>query len=616
MNKGMKQLILLFSIAFATSQVMAQKNVYQIRADSVRIYSGCDTAELIIENRTKDTLGFLFNKGKGRTEFRKLRLQTVGSNAIAITGQDTLQLGTIIKTAVDTLYTSGNTLYYRKTNGLVVAVPLDLSAWGDGRYDLLATNMRLIPNGGSSGWSSWNANKVIGYDAYAGADMPALSDQAFQGVGTKTYYNGLMFRTGATGFDMAFNWDGEQKGPNGVFVRTKDDTYGDWSGWRELLFKDYADNKYVKRDVAGWTTTSGPGWYRIAVNGSAVQGATNGTRAFGRFIITDITSSMHQTVEFIATVNFNNEPTLKVISNSCFLNYPFQGIRLIKGGTYEGNAIEILTNRPETLTVKAVLLDNEQSTGWSLINWQKITSSQGYNDALPTGMTQMSFVLNSGVTEGVIDQTGTYWQFLRGTGIVTNGGYRSRSPLGLVGDYSQTNTASKIIWTIGENYTAQSNYWGLGYEYGTQVTSAGDHQVVIAANGAVAHRFNMNGGVSLKGDLKTTGTTTSTGFYQSSLRSLKKDITLFNGDALKLIKGLQIMEFTYKEDKAEDRHVGIIADDSDWHFSTKAHDKFDSNSAISITMKAVQELADKLETLNKRIDELESAINKQTTDKK
>jgi uncharacterized small protein (DUF1192 family) len=115
----MKRLLLLLSIPLATSQVMAQKNVYQIRADSVRIYSGCDTAELIIENGTKDTLGFLFNKGNGRTEFRKLQLQTVGSNAIAITGQDTLQLGTIIKTAVDTIYTSGNTLYYRKTDGKV-----------------------------------------------------------------------------------------------------------------------------------------------------------------------------------------------------------------------------------------------------------------------------------------------------------------------------------------------------------------------------------------------------------------------------------------------------------------------------------------------------------------
>ncbi|GAA0545086.1 hypothetical protein [Chitinophaga japonensis] len=70
------------------------QHVYQIRADSVRIYSTCDTAELILENRTRDTLGFLYNKGDGRTEFRKLRLVSLGNMTIAIEGQDTLQLDT------------------------------------------------------------------------------------------------------------------------------------------------------------------------------------------------------------------------------------------------------------------------------------------------------------------------------------------------------------------------------------------------------------------------------------------------------------------------------------------------------------------------------------------
>lgn len=77
--------ILLANFCFA-------QNVYQIRADSVRIYSTCDTAELILENHTQDTSGFLFNKGKGRTEFRRLHLEKIGQNKLAITGQDTLDL--------------------------------------------------------------------------------------------------------------------------------------------------------------------------------------------------------------------------------------------------------------------------------------------------------------------------------------------------------------------------------------------------------------------------------------------------------------------------------------------------------------------------------------------
>jgi hypothetical protein len=88
----MTRFILILCFLIGSSQLYAQ-HIYPIRADSVRIYSNCDTAELILENRTKDTLGFLFNKGKGRTEFRKLRLINVGSSGIAIEGQDTIQVG-------------------------------------------------------------------------------------------------------------------------------------------------------------------------------------------------------------------------------------------------------------------------------------------------------------------------------------------------------------------------------------------------------------------------------------------------------------------------------------------------------------------------------------------
>lgn len=77
-----------------TIQTYGQK-VYQIRADSVRIYNVCDTAELILENRTQNINGFLFNKGAGRTEFQQLKLRAVGSSHISILGQDTLDLSTL-----------------------------------------------------------------------------------------------------------------------------------------------------------------------------------------------------------------------------------------------------------------------------------------------------------------------------------------------------------------------------------------------------------------------------------------------------------------------------------------------------------------------------------------
>ena len=67
--------------------------IYKIKADSVRIYNDSCTAELILENRTKDTLGFLYNKGNGRTEFRRA-LTALGGMRYLI-GRDTLDLSGI-----------------------------------------------------------------------------------------------------------------------------------------------------------------------------------------------------------------------------------------------------------------------------------------------------------------------------------------------------------------------------------------------------------------------------------------------------------------------------------------------------------------------------------------
>lgn len=64
--------------------------VYSIKADSVKITNSCDTAELIIENHTQTVPGFLFNKGRGRTEFR--RISQFDDTSVVI-GGDTIHLG-------------------------------------------------------------------------------------------------------------------------------------------------------------------------------------------------------------------------------------------------------------------------------------------------------------------------------------------------------------------------------------------------------------------------------------------------------------------------------------------------------------------------------------------
>jgi hypothetical protein len=81
--------ILLLIVIICLCKLVAAQFVYKIQADSVKITNHCDTAELILENHTQNVLGFLYNKGKGRTEFRRvIKL----NDSTLIFGSDTLIL--------------------------------------------------------------------------------------------------------------------------------------------------------------------------------------------------------------------------------------------------------------------------------------------------------------------------------------------------------------------------------------------------------------------------------------------------------------------------------------------------------------------------------------------
>lgn len=75
--------ILFFILLILPFYSLAQ-SVYPIRADSVRIYKQGGSAELIIENITRDTIGPIYNIGKGRTRFVKVRAITDSSFVIGL----------------------------------------------------------------------------------------------------------------------------------------------------------------------------------------------------------------------------------------------------------------------------------------------------------------------------------------------------------------------------------------------------------------------------------------------------------------------------------------------------------------------------------------------------
>jgi hypothetical protein len=83
-------LLLLGCFIFLSPALRAQKKVYTIPADSVKI-TYCDSAELILENHTQNVPGFLFNTGNGRTIFK--RGSTKLNDSLYLIGADTLNLG-------------------------------------------------------------------------------------------------------------------------------------------------------------------------------------------------------------------------------------------------------------------------------------------------------------------------------------------------------------------------------------------------------------------------------------------------------------------------------------------------------------------------------------------
>ena len=93
-----------------------------------------------------------------------------------------------------------------------------------------------------------------------------------------------------------------------------------------------------------------------------------------------------------------------------------------------------------------------------------------------------------------------------------------------------------------------------------------------------------------------------------SLRKLKENIKTYKESGLDKIKNLDIVKYDLKS--GIKNKVGIIADDTDEEFLTEANDAVDLYKAIFIQAKAIQELNQKVETQEQRINDLEKIVNK------
>lgn len=107
---------------------------YKIKADSLLVTNDSCNAELNLENHTRNVNGFLYNKGNGRTEFRRGVIKLPGDSLFVI-GADTIK----ISATGGTSYTFRNGL---KTSGNVIEWGADTTSyWNYPQYLIRPTIM-------------------------------------------------------------------------------------------------------------------------------------------------------------------------------------------------------------------------------------------------------------------------------------------------------------------------------------------------------------------------------------------------------------------------------------------------------------------------------------------
>lgn len=193
----MKNVSALFILLFIALGLSAQ-STYPIRTDTLKVYTGSTTpgagGELLLQNASRTVLnGVLTNiNTRGNTEFRNLTLTNTGNvttgSILGITGQSTVALPWL-KPYMDTLYTTGSNLTYRKNgNTYNIAVPVNTYTAGN----LLTLTGNQFNLGGTSTGSTILSNgsnpfNMFGIDGSGGISTFAqnnASDATNQLIGT------------------------------------------------------------------------------------------------------------------------------------------------------------------------------------------------------------------------------------------------------------------------------------------------------------------------------------------------------------------------------------------------------------------------------------------------
>ena len=128
-------------------------------------------------------------------------------------------------------------------------------------------------------------------------------------------------------------------------------------------------------------------WYRIAINGSMVDGGTTGTRISAKITLLDNAGGRHNTRTFYISCMFGRQPFFHLLQNSNYNDGSdyISKIRLVEDGLYEGQAIDVYVNgTPASNGITVVLQDDFEKfyepelRGLTLVDFDLITSTTGF----------------------------------------------------------------------------------------------------------------------------------------------------------------------------------------------------------------------------------------------
>lgn len=175
-----------------------------------------------------------------------------------------------------------------------------------------------------------------------------------------------------------------------IIIQNSDITVGDGNGNINYV------NQYYRTPSAHTITTSG--WYRIAQTN-----ATSNSRAYGRFMVMDMSASNHELIDFTAGVAFNKPESVNIhmLGRVKYGSQEILGaVRIITGTTYQASYLEVFCNSGCVVQQIGEYYDQFWSNGWTPLDFV-------YEASVPTGYTANKMELQDGYYRNQNVFTGT-----------------------------------------------------------------------------------------------------------------------------------------------------------------------------------------------------------------